>query len=114
MLVHIIDFLVDYFTNLNVKKVFGGVLVLAGLSVISRAGLASDTNITILLSIIGIVIGGVGFVIIYYDMAKDKNGGDFDELGTLVNGYKQGEEKKPKLTGWHMPDDDSSDQSKHL
>ena len=100
MLTHIIDFLVDYFTNLNAKKIFGGILVLTGLAILGRivsSGLRSgDANVGILFAIGGILVGGVGLVIIYYDIAKDRTSNRHDELELLSKAYKQNEYKEGK------------------
>lgn len=104
MLPHIIDFLVDYFTNINAKKIFGGILVLLGLVIIGQMGISGNPDTAVLYAIIGIFIAGIGFVVIYYDMAKDKLGGGHDELRTLSEGYKQKELEERKVSGWHMSD----------
>ncbi len=102
MISHVIDFLVDYFTNLNAKKIFGGILVFLGIAIIGKAGSSGDTNSAIMYSIGGILIGGIGFVIVYYDIAKDKIGHGHDELLTLTKAYKQKEREEGKATAWHF------------
>jgi hypothetical protein len=67
---------------------------------------SGDSNKAVLYAVAGIFLGGIGFVIIYFDMAKDKIGGNFDELGTLAKGYEQKERDKQTPQGWHMPEGD--------
>lgn len=105
MLSHILDFLVDFFTNLNAKKIFGALVALAGIWMLQMVPGANDPNKGVAYAIVGILLGGVGFIIIYYDIAKDKHGGGFDQLDTIAKGYEQKEHEKGKLTGWHMPEE---------
>lgn len=102
-----IDFLVDFLKNINAKKIGGAILVLVGLALIGRIGTSEDANRGVLLAVAGIIVGGIGFVIIYYDIARDKSGSGHNELNTLANAYKQKEREERKATGWHM--DESSD-----
>ena len=106
MLTHMIDFLVDFFTNLNAKKIFGGILVLIGLAILGRivsAGLISgDANVGVLYAAGGILVGGVGLVIIYYDMAKDKTSSGHSEIDTISKAYEQKAREDLKTSGWHM------------
>jgi hypothetical protein len=95
---HIVNFLVDYITNLNIKKIVGGVIFLAGLALINKAILTGNTDSAILYAICGILVGGVGAVIIYYDMAKDKIGTTYNELDTISNAYKYKESENKKAT----------------
>ena len=109
MLTHIIDFLVDYFTNLNAKKIFGGILVCVGLATLGRivsSGLRSgDATVGVLYAIGGILVGGVGLVIIYYDTAKDKTNNRYSELDLLSKVYKQNEHKEGKASAPDMNQD---------
>jgi hypothetical protein len=109
MINHVIDFIFDFFTNLNIRKILGGILVLVGIAIINRMGSSGDPNKAILYAIGGILVGGVGFVVIYYDIAKDKASHGHDELGTLTKAYGQKEREKIKVSGWHM--DQGSDQN---
>ncbi len=101
MINHVIDFIFDYFTNLNVRKIFGVILVLVGIAIINRMGASGDPNRAVLYAIGGILLGGIGLVVIYYDIARDKTSHGHDELGTLTKAYKQKEREKVKVTGWH-------------
>lgn len=96
MLFHIINFLVDYFTNLNAKKIFGGILVLIGFAITSKIPSNPDLNTAMLYGAGGILLGGIGFIIIYYDIAKDKAAQEYNELQTIVQAHKdrQADEKK--------------------
>ena len=109
MIPHIIEFLVDYFTNLNIRKIIGGLLALIGMAIISRLGISGNPDTAVLYAVFGILIGGMGFVVIYLDIAKDKRDGNYDELGTLSKAYKENEFKKSKVIGWHM-DQGSNDE----
>jgi hypothetical protein len=102
MIPHIVEFFVDYFTNLNIRKIIGGLLVLIGMWVIGMMGSSGNPNNAVLYAILGILLGGIGFVVIYYDMAKSTVGGGYDELDTLAKAYKQEEFRKNKVSGWHM------------
>lgn len=102
MINHIIDSLVDYFTNLNAKKIIGGILVFVGLTIIGKIGISRSPNIAVLYAIVGILIGGIGFVVIYYDMARDKVSHGYDELGTLTSALKK-KDYPEKISAWHMP-----------
>ena len=102
MISHVFDFLVDYFTNLNAKKIFGGILVLLGLAFIGKIGGSGDANNAVLYAVGGIFIGGIGFVVIYYDIAKDKIGHGYDELSTLTKAYDKKEPENRKVSAWHM------------
>lgn len=59
---------------------------------------SGDLNVGMMYAIGGIVVAGVGFVIIYYDMAKDKTSSNYNELETLTKAKKQNEQ----LRGWHI------------
>lgn len=98
MIFRIIDFLVDYFTNIGAKKIFAGILVLAGLTVMGQAGRSGDPSWTVLYVAAGIVLGGIGIVVIYYDIAKDRIGHRYDELHTLTHAYKQKEREEKQAT----------------
>ncbi len=102
MITHVIDFFIDYFTNLNVKKIFGGILVLVSLAIISMMQSSGDPERAVLYAIVGILIGGIGFVVIYYDMAKDKIGHGYDEINTLTKAYEQKVREERKVNAWHM------------
>ena len=102
MITHIIDFFVDYFTNLNVVKIFGGIIVLLSLAIISKGQISGDPNRAVLYAVVGILIGGIGFVVIYYDMAKDKIGHGYDEINTLTKAYEQKVREERKVNAWHM------------
>lgn len=99
---HILNFLIDYFTNLNAKKVFGGILVLIGMSIIGRTGVSGNADKAVLYAICGILLAGVGLVVIYFDIAKDKIGRKHDELGTLTKAYEQKEREERKISTWHL------------
>lgn len=111
MIFHIIEFIVDYFTNLNIKKILGGILALVGIAIIGKVSTSSNPNNAVLYAIMGIIIGGIGFVIIYHDIAKDKAGTDYDELSVLSKGLEQKETKRTKIAAWHM-EQESNENSK--
>lgn len=106
---HVVEFLVNYFNNLNLKKIIGGAMVLLGLGIFAKMGVLGDPNKAVLYAIVGIIVGGVGLVIIYFDMAKDKSGRGFDEEKLLVAAYKDKAREKKNMDGWHI-DSDSSNQ----
>jgi hypothetical protein len=111
MFSHILDFIVDFFTNLNAKKVFGAVLALLGIWLLQHITRAGSDNVGMIYAVAGLLIGGIGFTIIYFDIAKDKVGGGYNELETLSKGYQQEARDKQKPTGWHM-DEPSPDPKK--
>ncbi len=102
MITHVIDFLIDYFTNLSVKKIFGGIIVLLSLAIISKGQISGDPNRAVLYAIVGILIGGIGFIVIYYDMAKDKIGHEYDDIQILTKAYEQKVREERKVNAWHM------------
>jgi hypothetical protein len=106
---HIVNFLVDFFTHLNARKVFGGVLVLLGLWLVQNLAGAGGSNLALMYGAAGILVGGIGAVIIYLDMTKDKAGGGFSELDTIAKGYEQKERDKHQPSGWHMPESNAPD-----
>lgn len=98
-----LEFIVDFFVNLTVRKVAGGILVLAGLYFISKAGVGTSfEDINLLPGIIGIVIGGIGLVIIIYDTTRAKQ---YSDAETLVKAYKI-QEKEQGVKAWHMSDEE--------
>lgn len=102
MFSHIIEFVIDYFTNFNPKKAFGGILILIGFAGLQRIGSAGNANVGFIFAVGGLIIGGIGFVIVYYDIAKDKSGGRYDEMDTLDKAYQQQIRDKQKLSKWDM------------
>lgn len=108
-----IDFIIDYFAHLNARKAIGGILAVFGIGMLGQINGQSNANAGILFAIGGLIVGGIGFVIIYFDMANDKNGGNFDSMDTLTKAYKQEARENRKITTWHMdetpPKRDSSD-----
>lgn len=102
MITHIIDFIVDYVTNFNLKKLIGGIIVLIGLASLSRISQSADASIAVLYAIVGIFIGGIGFVIIYFDMAKTKVSRGQDDHTILAKSYEQQAQATRKPAGWHM------------
>ncbi|HSX30553.1 MAG TPA: hypothetical protein VLE99_01425 [Candidatus Saccharimonadales bacterium] len=102
MLLHLIDFLVDYFRNLNVRKITGGILALIGLAILGKMTTSGDTNRAVLYAIGGILVSGVGFIVVYYDIAKDKTRSRYSELDTLTKAHTQNEHEDGKASTWHM------------
>jgi hypothetical protein len=102
MISHILDFIVDYFTNVNIPKIIGGVLVLIGTIVTGYMIGPGSADRAVLFGVVGSLISGIGFVVIYYDMAKDKQGSKYNELETLNNALKQKEFEERKITAWNM------------
>lgn len=96
MLQHIVDFLTDYFTNLNVKKIFGGIIVLVGLAIIGSMSAGRGGDSTVLYAVGGILVASVGSIVIYYDIAKDKAPSNYSELEILANAQKQSQHEMPK------------------
>ena len=105
MLNHIIGFIVDFFTNLNAKKILGAILAVAGLALLNRIPAAGNTNVGMLYGVAGLLIGGVGLVIIYFDIAKDKINGNFSELDTVDKALKQQTLESKKAAPWNMHGD---------
>jgi len=102
MIFELFHFIADYFTNLNPKKIIGGIIVLIGLILIGNVISAGDINRAVLYAISGVIVGGVGAVVIYYDMAKDKIGTTYNELDTISNAYKYQEDERKNATAWNM------------
>jgi hypothetical protein len=94
MISHFIDFFVAFFTHPSLKKIFGAILALVGLAILGNMGNANDPNIAVLYACIGILIGGIGCIIIYYDIANDKSGASADRLNILTKAYEQNEQEK--------------------
>jgi ABC-type nickel/cobalt efflux system permease component RcnA len=111
MISHIIEFLVDYFTNLNARKIIGGLLVLAGLWFIGRMSINGNVNVAVLYGIGGIIIGGIGTVVIYHDIAKDKLHGGYDELGTLTKALDHDARQERKAAVSHT--DQNAENTEH-
>ncbi len=105
MIFHIFDFIIDFFTNLNARKVFGGILVLIGWSIVGNVGISSDMSKGVLVMCGGLVISGIGLAIIYYDMAQDKIGRGRSDLEMVAKAYQQKEREERKVSSWHMDDD---------
>ena len=110
MLSHIIDFVVDYFTNLTVRKILGGILVLVGMAVIERIGLSGAADTALVYMLVGVLIAGVGLAIIYYDMAQDKTGRSGNDLELIVKTHQREQQAKKKDLGWHMDSPTGTDQ----
>lgn len=91
MIMRIIDFLIEYFSNINARKIFGGILVLLGLALLSRIVSSGNTSVGIMYVIGGILVGGVGLIIVFFDMAKDKTKNRYNELDILTKAYGQTE-----------------------
>lgn len=96
MLQHIFDFLTDYFTNLNAKKIIGGIIVLVGLVILANVSAARTMDGTVLYALGGILVASVGSIVIYYDIAKDKAPSNYNELEILANAQKQSQDEIPK------------------
>ncbi len=112
MIFHIFDFIIDYFTNLNARKIFGGILVLIGWAIVGRVGISSDMSKGVLIMCGGLLISGIGLAVIYYDMAQDKIGRGRNDLEMVAKAYKQKELEERKVTGWRMDDDSPSESDK--
>lgn len=97
-----LEFIVDFFTGITLKRVGGAVILLAGLWVVQYGQSTGDANKLIIYTVAGLIVGGVGAVIIYYDMGKAKIHGQagFNELETLEKGFdlraREDAEKKQK------------------
>lgn len=94
MLTNIIDFFIDYFTHLNLKKIIGGIVTLFGLFIMGMMSSASTGDKAFLYALAGIVVSSIGILIVMYDMAKDKSSQDYSDLETLSNAYKQNHDDK--------------------
>jgi hypothetical protein len=108
VLSHIIKFLVDFFTNLNLNKIIGAILFIIGLALIGLMGSSGNANIAVIYAVIGIAIGGVGAIIIYYDFTKDNVGIRYNELDTLSKAQKQKQTNEKNVVGWHIDDESES------
>lgn len=60
-----------------------------GLAVIQRIGSSGDVNRGLLYFFGGLIVCGVGTVIIYHDIAKDKTGIAQNDIELLAKAYKQ-------------------------
>lgn len=104
MLSAVLEFLVAYVGHLNAKKIFGTIIVLAGLGIMGSMGTTGNADKAVFVAIAGILVGSVGFVIIYYDIAKDKTGAHYDEMETLVKAAKSDPAANRKITSWGLKD----------
>jgi hypothetical protein len=101
MLTNIIDFFIDYFTHLNLKKIIGGIVTLFGLFVMGLMSSSDTGDKAFLYALAGIIVSSIGILIILYDMTKDKSGQDYSDLETLSKAYKQNKDDNqdpPKTT----------------
>lgn len=98
-----VEFLGNFFSNLSVKKIIGALLFIGGCWLISRGMQTGDADRFILFAGAALVVGGIGAVIIYYDMAKDGvNGkGQYDELATLTKAYSHKTQEDQRPAGGH-------------
>lgn len=76
--------------------------MLIGIAIMGKIQTSEDINSALLYGILGILVGGIGFVIIYYDMAKDKLGRENDDLHLITTAHKQHTHEKGKISSWHM------------
>jgi len=112
MIPHILEFLTNYFTHLNLKKILGGILAIVGVGMLGQISIQSNPNRGILFAFGGIIIGSIGLIIIYIDMANDKNRGGFNELDTISKAYKQKVHENKNISTWHMDNEiDRTDSS---
>lgn len=88
MFSNIIDFFIDYFTHLNTPKIIGGIIFLIGIFLLGSVTSSGDTSKATLFAVGGIFVGGIGAIIISYDIAKDKNEQNYNELETFSRAYK--------------------------
>ena len=102
---HIIDFVIAYFTHLNAKKIFAGILMIVGLVAVQKIASSGDINLGLMYAVGGIFIGGIGFVIAYYDIANDKTNGGYNELDTITKAYEQKKHEDIKISSWHINED---------
>lgn len=112
MIPHILEFLTNYFTHLNLKKILGGILAIVGIGMLGQISMQSNINKGILFAFGGIIIGSVGLIIIYIDMANDKKSSEFNELDTISKAYKQKAHEDKNISTWHTDNEiDSTDSS---
>ena len=86
--------------------------MIIGLVGIQRITSSGDVNKALLYAVGGIFIGGIGFVIAYYDIANDKINGGYSELDTIAKAYEQKRHEERKITSWHI-DEDAEHSSKN-
>lgn len=103
----IVEFGVEFFTDLTIRRVIGAIVFLFGCWLISKGFETGDPNRFVLFACFGILIGGAGAVAIYYDFAKHKAAGryHYSETETLTKAldYKQQEDKP--VSRWSMDED---------
>ncbi len=102
----VLEFLIEFFSNITIQRIFGAIILIGGMWLISKGFSTGDPNSFILYATGGILFGGIGAVIIYHDFAKDKTYGisHYNELETLTRAYDKQDRDKKHLESWHMDD----------
>lgn len=78
------EFVVDYFRDLTVRRVIGGLLFFAGAWFISLGQKTGDMDKLVAFGVAGLVVGGVGAIIVHYDISKQRNFSEMDVLAKAL------------------------------
>lgn len=104
-LIKILEFVVDFFLNLTIRKAIGGILVLIGLSFVGRVGPGMAVESAVLAGVIGIVIGGIGATVIMYDQVRVRQ---YSDAEILSKAFRDKPQKRDVLP-WNMDDETKTD-----
>lgn len=104
-LIKILEFVVDFFLNLTIRKAIGGILVLIGLSFVGRVGPGMAVESAVLVGVIGIVIGGIGATVIVYDQVRVRQ---YSDAEILSKAFRDKPQKRDVLP-WNMDDETKTD-----
>jgi hypothetical protein len=91
MLIQLIDFFIDFFRNINTKKIIGAIFMIVGLLLIGEIYRSDDLNEGMQFLFAGVFVAGIGTVIIYHDIAADKAGTPKDDLELIAKAYEKKE-----------------------
>ena len=105
----VVEFGVEFFSNLTIRRAVGAIIFLLGCGLIAKGFETGSPDKFVLFASFGILIGGIGAVAVYYDFAKHRAAGRYyySETETLTKAldFKQREDKS--LSRWNI--DDSPD-----
>ncbi len=105
----VIEFLVEFFTHLTLRRAVGAAVFLFGCWLMAKGFETGDPDRFVLFAVFGILIGGMGAVAIYYDFAKDKASGlyRYSETETLTKALEQKQREERSVRRWHMEESSS-------